>query len=95
MCLTAFDRDPVSGKLSNMREWAKPPGILFSPDGCCLDSEGGVWAANVFESDSSGRGQVVRVVEGGQVTHRVTKKKNTNNFSYRMFIFFFLVTISL
>ncbi|NQZ95791.1 MAG: SMP-30/gluconolactonase/LRE family protein [Myxococcales bacterium] len=59
--LTAFDiADDAS--LSNRRVFA-PLGNL-PPDGICLDAEGGVWVAVPFNQ------QVVRVVEGGEVTHR-------------------------
>ncbi|MGE4652959.1 MAG: SMP-30/gluconolactonase/LRE family protein [Myxococcota bacterium] len=61
--LSAFDVAP-DGSLSNRRVWAERAGML--PDGCCLDSEGGIWVA----SPMSG-GDVLRVVEGGEVTHRI------------------------
>ena len=51
------------GLLGERRVWAETPGIL--PDGCCLDAAGGIWIAD------AGRGDVVRVVEGGEVTDRV------------------------
>ena len=51
------------GLLGERRVWAKTPAIL--PDGCCLDIAGGIWIAD------AGRGDVVRVVEGGEVTDRV------------------------
>merc|ERR1719456_305720 len=41
---TAFDRDPSTGLLSNRRVWADTPTV--SPDGCCLDAEGCIWAAS-------------------------------------------------
>ena len=44
-------------------EWATVEGT--APDGCTLDAEGGIWFSDAFGS------QVVRVVEGGEVTHRV------------------------
>lgn len=49
--------------LSNRREWASVPGT--APDGCTLDANGGIWF-----SDAAGS-QVVRVIEGGDVTDRV------------------------
>lgn len=49
--------------LSNRRQWAAIPGT--APDGCTLDAGGGIWF-----SDARGS-QVVRVLEGGEVTHRV------------------------
>ncbi len=51
------------GLLGERRVWAETPGIF--PDGCCLDAAGGIWIAD------AGRGDVVRVVEGGEVTDRV------------------------
>ena len=51
------------GMLGERRVWAETPGIL--PDGCCLDAAGGIWIAD------AGRGEVVRVIEGGEVTDRV------------------------
>lgn len=45
-CITAFDRDPSSGKLSNKRVWAALPQI--SPIGLCLDAEGCVWVGVDF-----------------------------------------------
>jgi len=49
--------------LTNRRRWADIKGT--APDGCTLDSEGGIWF-----SDAQ-RPQLVRVLEGGEVTHRV------------------------
>merc|ERR1712107_21162 len=45
-CITAFDRDPASGKLSNKRVWASLPQL--SPLGLCLDAEGCVWVGVGF-----------------------------------------------
>jgi sugar lactone lactonase YvrE len=60
--LTAFDinRD---GSLENRRIWAKLEEVY--PDGICLDAEGGVWVAAPYP------GEVVRVQEGGNITHRL------------------------
>lgn len=60
--LTAFTIEE-NGDLSDRREWA----VLerFTPDGICLDSEGAVWAASPIGAE------VLRIVEGGQVTHRI------------------------
>ncbi|UCC17587.1 MAG: SMP-30/gluconolactonase/LRE family protein [Dehalococcoidales bacterium] len=80
-CLTAFDIQP-DGALTNRRIWAqlsegpvpKPTTLTelielgqtyVLPDGICLDAEGAIWVANPF-----GR-EVIRVIEGGQVTDRV------------------------
>jgi sugar lactone lactonase YvrE len=50
--------------LGPARVWAQIDGT--APDGCTLDADGGIWFADAFGS------QIVRVVEGGEVTHRVT-----------------------
>ncbi len=61
--LTAFDIEN-NGDLSNRRVWADLPGDAI-PDGICLDDHGGVWAA------SPPTNECLRVVEGGEVTHRI------------------------
>ncbi|MBA5604252.1 SMP-30/gluconolactonase/LRE family protein [Duganella sp. FT3S] len=63
--LTAFDID-ATGALHNRRVWAAFDAGVH-PDGICLDAEGAVWVAN-----PEGRDQVLRVLEGGRVTHRVS-----------------------
>ena len=55
--------------LSNRRTWAKVDGM--APDGCSMDAEGGIWF-----SDALGK-QVVRVIEGGKVTHQLPTGDNT------------------
>jgi sugar lactone lactonase YvrE len=60
--LTAFDINP-DGSLENRRIWAKLEEVY--PDGICLDAEGGVWVAAPYP------GEVVRVQEGGNITHRL------------------------
>lgn len=61
--LTAFDV-AADGSLSNRRVWAElGEGVV--PDGCCLDAEGAIWVA------TPGQSAVIRVREGGEVTHRV------------------------
>lgn len=62
--LTAFDREPASGNLSNRRTWADLGDNL--PDGICLDAEGAIWVADPRN------GQVLRVREGGEVTDRIS-----------------------
>jgi sugar lactone lactonase YvrE len=62
--LTAFDIKE-DGALSNRCVWAQLPSSV-SPDGICLDAEGGVWCANPEGEDS-----VVRVREGGEITDRI------------------------
>jgi sugar lactone lactonase YvrE len=59
--LTAFTRAP-DGSLSNRRLWAQLPDV--SPDGICLDAQGGIWVASPRSSE------VLRVGEGGRITHR-------------------------
>lgn len=61
--LSAFDV-AADGSLSGRRTWAERSGLL--PDGCCLDAGGGIWVASPF-----GTREVLRIVEGGEVTERV------------------------
>jgi sugar lactone lactonase YvrE len=61
--LTAFTIAP-NGDLGERRVWAELEGGI-SPDGICLDEAGGIWVA------SPPTQECVRVVEGGEVTHRV------------------------
>lgn len=51
------------GSLTDRRIWASLRSI--PPDGICLDDEGGIWVA------APGRHRVVRVLEGGKITHKV------------------------
>jgi sugar lactone lactonase YvrE len=60
--LTAFDI-AADGSLSGKRTWAAMEGL--TPDGICLDEEGGIWVAAPM------RGEVLRLEEGGEVTHRI------------------------
>lgn len=60
--LTAFDV-MADGSLTGRRVWANLKSL--PPDGICLDAEGGIWVA------APGRRRVVRVIEGGQITHIV------------------------
>jgi sugar lactone lactonase YvrE len=60
--LTAFDIMD-NGSLTRRRVWANFKSM--APDGICLDAEGGVWVA------APGRKRVVRVLEGGKITHIV------------------------
>ena len=61
--LTAFDISS-DGSLSNKRCWAKlPKGAV--PDGICLDAANGIWSASPTSSE------VIRQVEGGEITHRI------------------------
>jgi len=61
--LTAFDIGQ-DGALTNRRVWANLEGVF--PDGVCLDAEGAIWVAAPHP------GEVVRVLQGGDVTHRVS-----------------------
>ena len=61
-CLTAFDIEQ-DGSLTNRRIWAKLEGMF--PDGICLDAEGAIWVAAPHP------GEVMRVLKGGDITHRV------------------------
>ncbi len=49
--------------LSNRRVWATIPGA--APDGCALDADGAIWFSDALGS------QVVRVLDGSAITHRV------------------------
>ena len=71
--LTAFDIEP-EGSLTRRRTWAQFDDRGFEsqidperagPDGICLDAEGAIWVA------SPSTGEVLRVLEGGEITHRV------------------------
>ncbi|MEA2394944.1 MAG: hypothetical protein QOJ82_2835 [Solirubrobacteraceae bacterium] len=61
--LTAFDVD-ADRRLSGRRVWASIPDM--TPDGICVDSEGGVWVAAIFAHE------FVRVLEGGEITDRIS-----------------------
>jgi sugar lactone lactonase YvrE len=75
--LTAFDIEP-DGSLANRRVWAQVQpspepadtetmlsAVSFAPDGCALDAEGRVWAANALG------GPVCRVAVGGRIVDEV------------------------
>jgi sugar lactone lactonase YvrE len=64
--LTAFDV-ATDGTLTNRRVWAPLQSAV--PDGICLDAEGAIWVASPISSE------VLRVLEGGTVTHRVPIEK--------------------
>ena len=65
---TAYDIG-ADATLSNARTWASVPGTF--PDGCTIDEAGGIWF-----SDAAGK-QVVRVVEGGEITDHLPTPDNT------------------
>lgn len=60
--LTAFDIKP-DGSLTGRRVWAQLEQAV--PDGICLDAEGAIWVASPMSAE------VLRVREGGEVTHRI------------------------
>jgi sugar lactone lactonase YvrE len=60
--LSAFSIEP-DGSLAQRRVWAELPGAV--PDGICLDAEAGIWVASPLA------GEVLRVLEGGRITHRI------------------------
>ena len=59
--LTAFDV-ASDGSLTRRRVWAAVENMV--PDGICLDAEGAIWVASPLSEE------VLRVCEGGAVTHR-------------------------
>lgn len=59
--LSAFDRD-ANGDLSNRRVFADLGEL--TPDGICLDTDGGIWIA------SFATGDFARVVDGGEITEQ-------------------------
>ncbi len=64
----AFDIND-DATLSNRREWASIPGT--APDGCAQDDAGAIWFSDALGS------QVIRVLEGGEVTHRIPTPQAT------------------
>jgi sugar lactone lactonase YvrE len=54
--------------LTERRIWAEVPGM--APDGCTIDADGAIWFADALGS------QVVRVLEGGEITHRLPTPDN-------------------
>lgn len=65
--ITAFDI-LEDGSLINRRIWANLKSL--APDGICLDAEGGIWLA------APGRHRVVRVIEGGKITHKIKVERD-------------------
>jgi len=61
-CLTAFDI-AADGRLAGRRVFAQLERAV--PDGICLDAEGAIWVASPISHG------VLRVREGGEVTHRI------------------------
>lgn len=68
--LSAFDIQD-DGSLSGRRTWAEGLG----PDGICIDADGGIWCQTADmpdpDDESAPAGAVVRVLDGGEITHRV------------------------
>jgi len=69
--LSAFDIQD-DGSLTGRRVWAEGLG----PDGICIDADGGIWAQTADTATYVGdpcapAGACVRVLEGGEITHRV------------------------
>lgn len=60
--LTAFDIEP-DGSLTGRRLWAQLERAV--PDGICLDADGAIWVASPVSAE------VLRVRQGGEVTHRI------------------------
>ncbi|MBY5882458.1 SMP-30/gluconolactonase/LRE family protein [Rhizobium leguminosarum] len=61
--ISSFDRDLVTGALSNRRQFADLSGR--HPDGICVDAEGAIWVS------SFNTGEVLRVLDGGEITDRI------------------------
>lgn len=85
--LTAFDIQP-DGSLSNRRAWAQVQpapepadtetmlsAVSFAPDGCALDAENHVWAANALGA------AVCRVAPGGQIVDEVAMPEGLGVFA--------------
>ncbi len=62
--LTAYDVDLADGSLENRRPYATLERSKY-PDGICLDAEGGIWLGSPLTNE------FLRVLEGGEVTHRI------------------------
>lgn len=69
--LTAFDICE-DGSLCRRRVWAENLG----PDGICIDADSGIWVQTADTATHTGNpadpgGACVRVLEGGEITHRI------------------------
>ena len=59
------------GSLGPAQLFAELPGTF--PDGLCLDGEGAAWIGSPpLDAEHYGDGQFLRVLEGGEITHRIT-----------------------
>jgi sugar lactone lactonase YvrE len=67
--LVAFDIEP-DGSLSGRRIWADG----LSPDGITIDAEGAIWTSTGGMEIPTGT--MVRVLDGGEITHRVEIDRN-------------------
>ena len=69
--ISAFDVDGA-GNLSNVRIFAKPP-ERYAPDGICMDSRGGIWAAHPVGMNIEGLWGpgFMRYEAGGEETHLI------------------------
>lgn len=73
--LSAFDIAD-DGSLSGRRVWAEG----LAPDGICIDAGSGIWAQTADTAAHGGGphapgGACVRVLEGGEITHRVESEQ--------------------
>jgi sugar lactone lactonase YvrE len=62
--ISAFDVAP-DGSLGGRRTWARFDEKGVAPDGICIGAEGAVWMASPVSRE------VLRVREGGEITHRI------------------------
>jgi sugar lactone lactonase YvrE len=71
--LTVFNIES-DGDLTNRRIWAQLDPNIF-PDGICLDEKGAIWVA------SPSSAEVLRVLEGGEVTDRIRVSKGRSAYA--------------
>ena len=60
-------------QFDDLGPWAYSDDRLF-PDGICLDAEGDVWVATNTPRGPHPHGEMLRVREGGEITHRFTPR---------------------
>jgi sugar lactone lactonase YvrE len=63
------------GTLIDRRVWAQMSDPVVAPDGCCLDAEGHIWAADALGN------RCVRVAEGGAIVDEVPAPKGLGVFA--------------